>query len=197
MLSTLDSAFVERTAKTFSAYRSRGIALAAPEVALEARLRLIEMGRANDFFCAAALTSVEIQTEAARRILQDTHLVALNLDEAAVLAEMSVNEFEPTAIIQAASERLRLINPTLWIAITAGRSGSWIWDGCAQHYAPAIVTEVASTAGAGDAFLAGLLIGITARLKPCPCPGTCNADRQPFCRFLTYHSSQPRPPNAK
>ena len=48
--------------------------------------------------------------------------------------------------------------------MTAGKAGSWIWDGSARHHLPAVEAPVKSTAGAGDAFLAGLIVGRVAGL---------------------------------
>lgn len=165
VLSTVDPAFVARSATTFTQYAERGIALAAPEVGLQARQRLIEMGSANGFFCTAALTSAEVQSDVAQQILRRAHLVSLNHDEASALVEMTGTEADPASVARAACDRLSRINPSLWVAVTAGRAGSWVWGGSALHHYPAIEANVASTAGAGDAFLAGLLVGITARLS--------------------------------
>ena len=50
-------------------------------------------------------------------------------------------------------------------SVTAGKKGSWCWDGQTLNFFPSIKTEVKSTAGAGDAFFSGLLCGIALGLK--------------------------------
>jgi sugar/nucleoside kinase (ribokinase family) len=46
------------------------------------------------------------------------------------------------------------------VSITAGKQGSWCWDSHQLNNFPAIKTEATSTAGAGDAFFAGILSGL-------------------------------------
>jgi len=62
-------------------------------------------------------------------------------------------------------ERLSALHPGLSLSITAGRQGSWSWDGAALTHVPAFSAEAVSTAGAGDAHLAGLIVGLSAGLK--------------------------------
>jgi sugar/nucleoside kinase (ribokinase family) len=46
------------------------------------------------------------------------------------------------------------------VSVTAGKNGSWCWDSNTLNYFPAVETEVAGTAGAGDAFFSGILTGL-------------------------------------
>lgn len=163
--STVDAACIDQAKDTFATFSRRGIALAVPEVSLEARLRLVELGTAENFFCASALTSEEINSALATQILSYTNLLGLNLDEAAAIAGLDANLDQPLSVVQAAMTKLNQIKPNMWIAITAGSQGSWTWDGCLLNHYPAIKTAVESTAGAGDAFLAGILVGLTAHLN--------------------------------
>jgi ribokinase len=50
------------------------------------------------------------------------------------------------------------------ISITAGGAGSWVWDGSSLVHCPRCEAEVTSTAGAGDAHLAGIIVGLAAGL---------------------------------
>lgn len=55
--------------------------------------------------------------------------------------------------------------PHLHIAMTAGEAGSWTWDGDHLRHRPAVgAGAVKGTAGTGDAFLAGLLVGLAGQL---------------------------------
>jgi ribokinase len=161
---SVDAAYVQRARPTFAAFAKRGIALAVPEVPLEARLKLVELGSANGFFCVAALTTEEITSALAYPILHKTDLVALNLDEAAAIGCVEADQEQPLSVVQAAINNLNKIKSDSWIAITAGSKGSWTWDGDFLNHCSAIKTNMASTAGAGDAFLAGTLVGLTANL---------------------------------
>ena len=160
----VDQSDIAKAGSDFKRYQNRGIALAAPEVPLIARQRLLELGRQYGFFTVASLNSAEIQTAEAVEIMKNTDLLAINLDEAAALTGLDMLETDPEAIFDAAVERLRQRQPKILVTVTAGKQGSWTWDGSARHHHPALEAVVKSTAGAGDAFLAGLFVGKVAGL---------------------------------
>ncbi|GIH16164.1 PfkB family carbohydrate kinase [Rugosimonospora africana] len=65
----------------------------------------------------------------------------------------------PGAVVEAVVRRLAATNPAMSLVVTAGRQGSWAWDGRNLSHTPALPVEsVAGTAGAGDAHLAGLVV---------------------------------------
>jgi ribokinase len=98
-------------------------------------------------------------------LLGMTDLLGINLDEATALASRTAEGTMPEAVVEAAVGRLRELNPGIQVSITAGKQGSWTWDGESLAYLPALPVEVASTAGAGDAHLAGLIVGLAAGLE--------------------------------
>jgi ribokinase len=112
-------------------------------------------------------TSAEIAPAIENGLLAETDLLAMNRDEAAAVAGMRSwsDEERPQSIVDAALVRLRSINPKLQVTITAGGMGSWSWDGKNVTHMPAFPTELVSSAGAGDAFLAGVISGETAGLN--------------------------------
>jgi ribokinase len=150
---------ISRAKADFIAHRSHGVALAVPEVNLSVRQKLLQLGTEFGFWRVAALTSAEILPAFEMGMLAETDLLALNLDEAAVLAEIGTQPIEAStlSIVEAACAKLEMINSKLKVTITAGKSGSWSWDGENLKHLPAIRTNAISTAGAGDAFLAGVI----------------------------------------
>jgi len=138
---------------------SSGIVMAAPEVPLEARQRLLEIGKKAHAFCSASFTSEEIRPVFLSGMMEHIDLLAINLDEAAALTGQSSDE-EPMQIVQRVVEQLMEQHKGMYISITAGGEGSWCWDGEKPHFCPSIKTNIESTAGAGDAFFSGLLIGL-------------------------------------
>ena len=92
-------------------------------------------------------------------------LLSINLDEAATFIPRSAMNENDEAIVDAVFNKLRKINPNLSVTITAGKGGSWCLDGEKVQAVPALPVQVVSTAGAGDAFFAGFLCGITAGLS--------------------------------
>jgi sugar/nucleoside kinase (ribokinase family) len=140
----------------FDRFASRGIALALPEVPLPARRALLSLGSAHGFFRTASYTTAEIlELEGS---LDDVELLALNLDEAGALAGLRAETAEPEAAVRAAAANVR---PGTLLTVTAGVRGSWSWDGSSLVHQPALPVRALGTAGAGDAHLAGIIVGLT------------------------------------
>jgi len=155
---------VTRAEIDFARFQTRGIALAAPEVPLTARRKLLELGTQYRFLRVAAFNSAEILPALEMGVLTITDILALNRDEAAAVANIKPDNVSPPTIVEAALAKLLRINPALQVTITAGKEGSWSWDGESLCYLPAFPTRMVSTAGAGDAFLAGVIAGLAADL---------------------------------
>ncbi len=162
--SKVDPAFITRAESEFVNSKGKGIAMAVPEVPLEARLKLLQLGTEAQFFRVAAFTSAEMQPAIEMELLNLTDLLSINLDEAAAIGGISVNHGEPFTVVEAAIQNLHGINPATIVTITAGKWGSWIWDGNKLNHLPAFPVTVVNTAGAGDAFLAGMIVGLVADL---------------------------------
>ncbi|MDH7601175.1 MAG: PfkB family carbohydrate kinase [Armatimonadota bacterium] len=157
--SKVDADFVRRAEPEFQRFGSRGIALAVPEVPIEARVALLDLATHYKSFRAASFTSEEVTPALDSNLLQKVDLLALNRDEASVLADLP--EGSPTEnIVRAAVERAASINPGMVVVVTAGREGSWSWSGTELQHVPAMDVEPVGTAGAGDAHLAGMLVGL-------------------------------------
>ncbi len=163
--------YIQNAEKEFKVYRGKAIGLAVPEVPLDARFTLLELSTKYNMYRIASFTSNEIRELKDKGILSKIDLLALNIDEASMVteifkkAELSKNDREPENIVQATVNTITKINPSLEISITAGNRGNWTWDGKRLTYLPVPEVKVVSTAGAGDAFLAGLISGIIAGLK--------------------------------
>jgi len=160
----VDSSFVAHAETEFSRYTGRGVALSAPEVPLEARAKLLEMGTDHGFFRVAAFVSAEMRPAIEAGMLQQTDLLAVNLDEAAAAAGIPLGVRDPASVVEAAIARLRDLKDDMLISITAGKEGSWSWDGETLAHVPAFPAEAVSTAGAGDAHLSGIIAGLVADL---------------------------------
>ncbi|RPJ44042.1 MAG: hypothetical protein EHM21_10650, partial [Chloroflexi bacterium] len=162
--SRVDTSQVAEAEEDFSRYLGRGIALAAPEVPLAARQKLLELATRYRFLRVASFVSAEISEAVRLGLLNQIDLVALNIDEAAVISDKSPEEAQPQEIIQETIRRLSRDYPALQISLTAGKTGSWSWDGVTLRFLPSYPTQVVSTAGAGDAHLAGIITGLATGL---------------------------------
>ena len=92
-------------------------------------------------------------------------LLSLNLDELAQLAGLAVGRSGAERVVREGIAAIRPRHPGMCLIVTAGSSGSWSWDLATLTFFPAVPAEVKSTAGAGDAFLAGVIAGLTAGLS--------------------------------
>jgi len=160
----VDSRYVSRAKPLFRKFKEKGIALAVPEVGLDARRRLLELGSDHAFFRVASFSSAEITDERAKSLFSMVDLLALNIDEAARAAGIENREVRTEDVVSDSLKILSRVNPSMMITITAGAKGSWVWDGERVDYKPAVKIEALGTAGAGDAFLAGMIAGICAGL---------------------------------
>ncbi len=160
----VDVALVAQSESILSKYAVQGIALAVPEVPLEARKTLLQMASEYGLFRIASFISEEMNWLISADILNNIDLLAINLDEAAAATGMEVEKEKSLFIVEATVKRLTQKNPDLQISITNGKEGSWTWDGTDIFYQPVHEVSVESSAGAGDAHLAGIISGLTAGL---------------------------------
>lgn len=151
-------AAIDRAWREIQPPKGRTIVLAAPEVPLAARRRLLQRGRSADAFNVASLVTAEVAPALRLGLLDLVDLLALNRDEAAVLAHMPASA-DPAAIAAACARRLARRHPGLRLTVTAGVAGAFgIMAGRVRHV-PALPVKAVNTAGAGDAFLSGVVLG--------------------------------------
>lgn len=164
----VDATFVAQAQPEFIRFAGRGVALAAPEVPLAARDKLLQLGTQYHFLRVASFVAQEMSAAVEMGMLVHTDLLAANISEAVAAAglssELDLSSTPLVEVVEAAVARLRRHNPAMLISITAGRNGSWSWNGETLVHVPAFQTEVVSTAGAGDAHLAGIIAGLVAGL---------------------------------
>lgn len=158
----VDAAFIQSATPVFSAFANRFIALAAPEVPLDARHELLKLTRRFKGFAVASFTAGEIVEAATLGILSLVDLIAINIEEAAALADIKSDREDPLPVVEAVLIKLKEQNPNMWASVTAGKLGSWSWDGKELAHADAFPAQVQSSAGAGDAHIAGIISGLVA-----------------------------------
>jgi ribokinase len=161
--SAVTSADIESAEALFAEHAGRGIALSAPEVTLDARVALLRSATRHGFLRFASFLSGEIRQAAADGVLDLVDVLSINIDEAAALSDHSAPA-DPQRAVDRACTDLRHANPNLRFCITAGRAGSWVWDGDTLHHQEPVTVEASNTAGAGDAHLGGLILGSAAGL---------------------------------
>jgi sugar/nucleoside kinase (ribokinase family) len=151
-------AVIDRAWRALKPPRGRTLVLAAPEVPLAARRRLLERGRAVGALNAASLVTQEVIPGMRQGLLDLVDVLALNRDEAAALAGLPATA-PARKIASACAVRLVRKHPGVRLTITAGPDGACAVAGGTLRWFPALPAKVVNTAGAGDAFLAGVLLG--------------------------------------
>jgi len=171
-ITTSDSAAAALTAADIDAAEpfidEHTMVLAAPEVPLDARHHLLRLARSRGALAAAALTSVETGAALARRLFDDVDLLALNEDEARALTGVPFDPAAPGPLLDACVEILTKDHPGIRIVVTAGATGAFAFEAGHWLLVPALDVPVASTAGAGDALLGGVLAALAAGLPLVP-----------------------------
>jgi sugar/nucleoside kinase (ribokinase family) len=150
-------AFAERQGR-------RWVALAAPEVPLPVRAEFLRAASGLRAFRVAAFASAEVHEAVRCGFIEMLDLIALNQDEAATAGGVPLDPKDPAPFLARCGEVLRGINPRIRVVVTAGPLGAFALDGDSWSHCPAPDVPVASTAGAGDALLGGLLAGLAAGL---------------------------------
>ncbi len=156
----VDADFIEKAGAEIQKLGSKGIIMAAPEVPLGARRKLLEMGKQNGLFCTASFTTGEIHDAMEGGLIAYTDLIAINIDEASAVAGSHVDKTDTASIVQSAIKNLQALNKNIMVSVTTGKKGSWCWDGHQLNSFPSINTKAISTAGAGDAFFSGIICGL-------------------------------------
>ena len=147
---------VEDARRVLGARGKKTIALAAPEIPLDVRCRLLELAGEAGAFRVASLVSAEVSAARDCGMLEMLDLLAVNEDEAEELVGKRLIPDSPDDFVRSClvftegHGNLRMI-------VTAGKNGAYAfadgnWNHCSAHE-----VSIASTAGAGDALLGGVI----------------------------------------
>lgn len=156
----VDTSLIDTAGIVLKEFGKKGLIMAAPEVPLPSRQKLLSMGKQEGLFCSASFTSEEIREGLDSDMIANLDLIALNLDEASALAGIDTDKSDPSSTAITVIQYLQSLNQNILICITAGSQGSWCWDGQQLNRFPAMKADAINTAGAGDAFFSGILCGL-------------------------------------
>jgi len=154
----------------------RVLTAALPEVPLETRVHLLKAGRKLGAVNAASFVSGEMEQVKELNIIPDVDILALNIDEAAALISTNLSgvtgpdlalEEWVDSCFRYVSER----NSTVKCIITAGKQGFYGYHQGQMAHFPPLDVSLTNSAGAGDALLAGVIIGETLGLPFFPSAG--------------------------
>lgn len=138
---------------------SNSILLAAPEVPLQSRIEFIKIGALHKAFVVASFTSSEISGLEHSAVLENIDLLSINKDEACMLSGLA-NDVATLEVIKSCIIKLKKFNPDIKLTVTDGVNGVYAFENENLDFSPVYPVKAINTAGAGDAFLAGIIIGI-------------------------------------
>lgn len=136
----------------------RTLILAAPEVPVASRLSLLRAGKMHKATCAASVLVDEVEEFRTGGGFEYCDVLAVNETEAKAIAGASTSDL--ITIVKECGNYLHGINPDLKLLVTCGKNGSYSNVGGTIEHLPAGPAIPISTAGAGDAYLAGVLCGL-------------------------------------
>jgi sugar/nucleoside kinase (ribokinase family) len=165
----LGNADVDAVAPVLISGGKRVIALAAPEVPLRARHHFLQLATRAGNFRVASFVAAELHEARESGMLDLLDLVSLNESEAAEVVGEPFTTDSADSFLQRCQNFLRSCHPHLRMIVSAGARGAYALTCELWNYSPAPNVAVASTAGAGDALLGGVIAAIAAGiplLKP-------------------------------
>ena len=140
----------------------RGVALCLPEVPLDKRKEFLRVATECGSYRVASFTSEEMKVVDELDLLENVDLLALNREEAIALAGGTLQGVNDGQLLDACAMATASRNPKMKILVSAGAAGAYVFQhGLWSKHEP-VPTEPVSTAGAGDALLAGTIAGLIA-----------------------------------
>jgi sugar/nucleoside kinase (ribokinase family) len=146
--------------KDFKLSGENEIILAVPEVPLQTRVKLLEYGQQRGSLNVASISSSEVNDFESMHGFEITNILSINIDEARSVVQLFDESVASDVIINACIDKLKNINRNISILVTDGANGNYCYSGNHLQFTPVTKVEVISTAGAGDAFLAGTIAGL-------------------------------------
>jgi sugar/nucleoside kinase (ribokinase family) len=167
----LNEGDLRNVAQDIRAAGKQGLALCLPEVPLEIRRDFLRQATDCGNYRAASFVRAEIGAARAMNLFAMTDLVALNREEASALVGYPFAADRAERFLSDCSMALSSLQPHIRIVLTAGEDGAYGFENGMWEFCPAASVRGVSTAGAGDALLAGVLSGLAAGapfIGPCP-----------------------------
>jgi sugar/nucleoside kinase (ribokinase family) len=144
------------------------IAIAVPEVPLAARSRFLAQAKAAGALTIASFASAEAGDFVEQGMPELTDILILNRDEALTLCQRSSasasasaaeHPFDP-GVFQQAFDRLKQRRKSAVVVVTDGPAGCFLYKDDSVNHVAGLRAPVVTTAGAGDAFTAGVAAGL-------------------------------------
>lgn len=165
---TLSNQHLDEITDLLKSDSARTIALAVPEVSLEVRGDFLKMATEAGCFRAASFVPTEIAPAKTAGLFSLLDLVALNEEEAGKLVDCEFFPDAPELLIEKCRAFLDACCPKLKMTVSVGAAGAYGITAEGWHYCSAPKVKVASTAGAGDSLLGGIIAALAAGIPFVP-----------------------------
>jgi len=126
------------------------LVLAVPEVPVNSRIRLLEIGKERNAFTVSSFLGGEATAFEKAGGFQLSDLLSINIDEAKAVSDN----------LETAMNKIADLNHEIKLIVTAGENGSYVFENRALTHIPCIREKIVSSAGAGDALLGGAIAGL-------------------------------------
>jgi sugar/nucleoside kinase (ribokinase family) len=153
---------LEQAAEFLEANGPNTISLAVPEVSLGTRQQFLKIASDAKSFRVASFVSAEIALARDGGMLEMVDLLALNESEAGILAGCPYSAETPEPFLEAFQFLTSDSKRNLKIVVSVGKHGAYGFANGQTAFCPAPAVPVASTAGAGDALLGGVISALAA-----------------------------------
>ncbi len=166
---------IQRGEEVMAASARRCVALCLPEVPLEIRHEFLKLATQCGNFRAASFALSEIPAATKLKLFSMVDLLALNRNEAAGLVGYEYRSQNAQRFLSDCALILQKMQPDIRIVISVGAEGAHAFENGSWSSRPARAVQAVSTAGAGDALLAGVLSGLASGLTLNAKPSAENA----------------------
>ncbi|MGB8478576.1 MAG: PfkB family carbohydrate kinase [Acidobacteriaceae bacterium] len=161
----------------------RSIALCLPEVPLDKRQEFLRVATDCGSYRVASFASAELKSACELKLLANVDLLALNREEAMELAGSSLRDLSERQMLDAGSRIATSMNPSMKILVSAGPEGAYVFESGHWSKHEAIPMDAISTAGAGDALLAGTIAGLIAGMQLADGKGSATDEKRSIRAF--------------
>jgi sugar/nucleoside kinase (ribokinase family) len=144
---------------------SRALALCIPEVPMKLRRQFLELATHCGNYRACSFVLGEIEEAQQAGLITLTDLLALNQEEASVLLGNSSGRVLDEELLAEYAAVYTATHPAMRLVVSMGAKGAYGFEGGRMQHCPAPVLQPKSTAGAGDALLAGVLSALAAGIS--------------------------------
>lgn len=131
--------------------------VAVPEVRIDSRVRMLEIGKSKGAVCVLSVPVSEAQEFEESGAYSYCDLIAVNEEEARAMTGSKGDKKELTRALLAYLQRWQ---PEMAVCVTFGKEGACCGKGKQIEFIPAFPAKTVNTTGAGDAFLGSLVSGL-------------------------------------